>query len=130
MSRKNHTKVKQSAFLAIAEKHGLSVLTKKGEVKVFVDSKKRSMGIPATADVTRIELVGFEHEVGINHPKPPAKTVTQMLDFTKTEPEILHDFVVVAKHLVKLAKEDAKAAQEAEEAKAAEVVEEKVAVSA
>jgi hypothetical protein len=113
MARKDHAVIPSSDLIAIAEEYGMKVLNKKTEDKVFVKTKKQSLGIPKTTKgVTRVELVGFEHPVGVAHPKPPAGTVTQMLDFTKPASEVLKDFRVVCKYLV------AEAEVEAEEAEA------------
>ena len=96
------TAVKIEKFLATAEKLGMSVKQNKGWTKVFPanGSVKRSLGIPNTKSITRIELVGFESaEFGVAHPKPPAATVTQMLDFAQDEKLILRAFYKVAKSL-------------------------------
>lgn len=117
MARKDHAVIAPQDLLDIAEEYGMKVLdSKKTEYKVFVTSKKQSLGFPKTTKgVTRVELVGFEHPVGVAHPKPPAGTVTQMLDFTKPAAEVLKDFRVVCKYLVNEAEQAAEETEESEE---------------
>lgn len=97
------TQVKFEKFVKVAEKLGMQVSTKKGETKVFPvgGSAKRSLAIPNTKLVTRIALVGFESaEFGVTHPKPPAATVTQMLDFTQPELLVTKAFYLTCKALI------------------------------
>jgi hypothetical protein len=113
------TQVSFPKFIKTAEKLGMTVSTKKGWTKVFPanGSVKRSLGIPNTKLVTRIELIGFEStEFGVAHPKPPASTVTQMLDFGQDEKLILRAFFKVAKSLCEAATEAAKAPEAVTEA--------------
>lgn len=99
MSRSNKTQVERSEFLKVIESLGLNVVERKGFIKVFAAGKNRppAIGIQNSAKVTLVELVGFEHPVGVAHPKPPASTVSQMLDFSKADvADILKDFIQVA----------------------------------
>lgn len=104
MSRKGLTAVEQEKLVAVANKLGLNVVTRKGFTKVFAPGATRgaALGIPNTKLVTRVELVGFTSEAGIPHPKPPAKTVEQMLNFGQEEASILGDFYKAAKKLLEL----------------------------
>jgi hypothetical protein len=99
MSRIELTQVERSSFLKVAEHFGLNIVENKGFTKCYAPGKSKppALGIPNTRQVTRIELVGFEHQLAVAHPQPPAKTVTQMLDFSKVnESDILHDFMAMA----------------------------------
>jgi hypothetical protein len=129
--RKGLTSVKAEQFKQIGEKLGMTIVAKKGWTKFFPagHEKGAALGVPNTAQVTRVELVGFTHETGIPHPKPPAKTVEQMLNFEQPEQMILADFNKAAKHLIEtVAKADAATA--AEEVTEAEVVADPVAATA
>ena len=101
MARKNLTQVEQAELLQIAEAQGLSVVANKGFIKVFGTGQHRppALGIPTTKLVTRVELVGFEHPIAVAHPKPPAKTVTQVLDFSKPRECVLEDFQILCEHI-------------------------------
>ena len=105
MSRQNLTPVAQTKLLAVVEKLGMTIKTNKGWLKVYPSNGclKKSLGIPTTKTVTRVELVGFEHELAVSHPKPPASTVTQMIDFAQDEKLVLRAFYKTCKHLVDMA---------------------------
>jgi hypothetical protein len=88
---RNVTVVAQSKVRAIAAKLNLNIKEKGGEFKVFGSSISQSIAIPNTkGGATRIYLVGFTAKEGtVAHPKPPAKTVTQMFDHTLPEKQLL-----------------------------------------
>jgi hypothetical protein len=87
------TIIGQDKVRAIATKLGLQVKDKKGEFKVFGEAGiGKSIAIPNTkGGATRIYLVGFaiEGEGFVSHPKPPAKTVTVMVDHSLDEKLVL-----------------------------------------
>lgn len=119
MSRTTLTQVEYSDLIKIANHLGLNVVENKGFTKCYAAGKTKppALGIPNTTKVTRVELVGFNHAVGIAHPKPPAKTVEQMLDFSKaSQADILKDFLQVARHVANSA--GARVVETAEEAMA------------
>ena len=117
---RNVTVINAAQVRAIASKLGLSIKEKKGEFKVFGASIAQSIAVPNTkGGATRIYLVGFEAKVGtVAHPKPPAKTVTQMFDHTLPEKALLSAIYKAAKSLV-VAKPAASPAPAAPEAPAA-----------
>jgi len=124
MARKGLTQVQFEKFVQTAEKAGLSLITKGGWTKAYPAGKTRgpALGIPNTKQVTRIELVAFESEVGIAHPKPPAATVTQMLNFEQDEKLVLRDFYRAAKYLASLVEAEPAVTETPAEAPAAEPV--------
>ena len=100
MSRKNMTRVANSKLVACAQRAGLEIEVNKGWTKCYAPGqRKRALGIPNTKSCTIVEIVGFTHEIGVAHPKPPAKTVEQCMDFSGTELSILKDFLTVARDL-------------------------------
>lgn len=113
------TAVKREAFLAICQKLGLCLVDRKGWTKAYKmgeDGKptgKAALGIPMTKSVTRIELVNFEHELAVAHPKPPAGSVTQMVNFEQDEKLILGNFYKIAKEGIAQAKAAKKEEREA-----------------
>lgn len=97
--------VATSKFELICKKLDLEIKVKSGSFKVWPKSGsiKKSMDITTSkkGQTVQIILVGFESNIGtIPHPKPPADTVTQMLDFSLDEKEVLRNFFLVAKSLV------------------------------
>lgn len=90
---RNVTVVNPAKVRAIAEKLGLSIKDKKGEFKVYGEAGiSKSVAVPNTkGGATRIYLVGFamEGEGFVAHPKPPAKTVTVMVDHALDEKLVL-----------------------------------------
>jgi hypothetical protein len=130
MARKDVTPVKQEALLAVIQKLGMATVARKGWIKCYkADAEgkptgKPSIGIPTTKMVTRVEFVNFEHDLGVKHPKPPAGSVTQMLNFEQDEKQIIRDLYRVCKEGVlsaKPSKSEEKAVQaEAEHAAPAE----------
>ena len=99
MARKQMTQVAREDFLKVARYFELDIDERKGFIKCYAPGnggRPPALGIPNTKQVTCVELVGFTHQLGVAHPKPPAKTVEQMMDFTKAnEADILHDFMVL-----------------------------------
>lgn len=89
MARQGLTQVDKADLIKVVTKAGLAMVHRKGWIKCYkADEKgmptgKRAIGIPQTDHVTRIELVNFEHPLGVKHPRPPAGSVTQMVDFTQ-----------------------------------------------
>jgi hypothetical protein len=104
MSRKGLTQVQFEKFVKTAQQAGLTLVSKGGWTKAFPPGQTRgkSLGIPNTKLVTRVELVGFENELAVAHPKSPAATVTQVINFVQDEKLILRDFYKVAKFLATL----------------------------
>jgi hypothetical protein len=95
----SHEKVRK-----IAAQLGLSIKEKSGEYKIFGEGGiKKSIAVPNTkGGATRIYLVGFEVAEGfVAHPKPPAKTVTVMLDHAQPEKLCLRSLFKAAKLLAK-----------------------------
>ena len=93
MAIRNVTQVEGTDFVKIAQRLGLDIKVNKGFTKCYrPGSVHIGVGIPNTKMVTRVELVGFTHPLGIAHPRPPAKTVEQMMDFSKDRKQILQDF--------------------------------------
>lgn len=125
MARKGMTSVKQESLLEVVQHLGLAVVERKGWLKCYkADEKgqptgKPAIGIPTTKMVTRVELVNFEHPLGVPHPKPPAGSVTQMLNFEQDEKAIRKDLYKVCREGILGAKPKAKpeASEAGEEAK-------------
>jgi hypothetical protein len=114
------TAISTSKFEAIVAKHGLVVKAKAGSFKAYPKdgSIKRSLDVTTSkkGQTVQVLLVGFEMPEGtIAHPKPPASTVTQMLDFSKDEKLVLRAFFNACKALVKAAKKAAPPAPTKEE---------------
>lgn len=101
MSRANHTAVSLAKVQKVMEKAGLECKANKGWLKYHPAGQgiKRAIGVPTTKSVTRVELVGFTHELGVAHPKPPAKTVEQMVDFCQDEKLVLRALWKIASSL-------------------------------
>jgi hypothetical protein len=115
------TTVETAKFVAIAQKLGLTMEAKAGWINMYVQTPgtekrptQRLLVHTGKKGTNCIELVGYEHDMAIKHPCPPAKTMTQMLDCNLEEGEIKRAFYGVAKELVKLAKEAAEAAAKVE----------------
>lgn len=101
--RQGITPIDTEILSRVPERCGLVADHKTGWTKWYVPdangkpSGKKSVGIPTTKQATRVELVGFEHPVGIRHPNPPAGTVTQMLDMSKPQRQVLQDLYLICK---------------------------------
>jgi len=117
MSRRDHTKIDQSKIVLVMTEAGLECKANGGWLKFHPRGLgiKRSLGVPTTKRVTRVELVGFESaEAGVvAHPKPPASTVTQMVDFAADEKQVLATLYRLAKSLAALAEQPAPAPEAA-----------------
>ena len=112
---RNRTQIEGTDFVKIAQHCGLDIVPNKGWTKCYRPGSKRiGVGIPNTKQVTRIELVGFTHPHGVAHPKPPAKTVEQELNWNGDRKEVLQRFYEVCKEaLLGLPATDKKATSEA-----------------
>ena len=106
------TIISQDKVRAIASKLGLEIKDKKGEFKVFHKEAgiAKSVAVPNTkGGATRIYLVGFAIPEGtegfVAHPKPPAKTVTQMVDHSLDEKLVLKAVYTACKALRPAVKE-------------------------
>lgn len=102
------TAIATAKFEAITTKLGFTVKAKAGSFKAFPanGSIKRSVDITTSkkGQTVQIILVGFEGTEGcIAHPKPPASSVTQMIDFSQDEKLVLKAFFKVCKQLAKMA---------------------------
>lgn len=96
--------ISTSKFLAVVQKLGMSAKYKANSIKVWPanGTSKRSLDISTNKHSNTVEviLVGFEAKEGVvSHPKPPAKTVTQMIDFSVSEKLVLRAFFKAAKAL-------------------------------
>ena len=134
------TTVETARIVAIATKLGLTQEAKAGWINMFVGvegSDKR----PAQRILVHtgkkgsncIELVGFEAEFEgiVQHPCPPAKTMTQMVNCDLEEQAIKRAFYAAGKRLVEIAAETRAANLAAEEqAKVAEPAVEQAPVAA
>lgn len=102
------TIISQDKVKAIATKLGLQVKDKKGEFKVFGEAGiSKSVAVPNTkGGATRIYLVGFaiEGDGFLAHPKPPAKTVTVMVDHSLDEKLVLKAVYKACKSLASAVK--------------------------
>jgi hypothetical protein len=78
------------------------VVPKNGWIRFesVTDKSKRLLVHTAKKGTNCVELVGFESEFAISHPCPPAKTMTQMIDFNLDEKLILRNVYKTAKMLV------------------------------
>lgn len=108
---------------AIATKLGLEIKDKKSEFKVFGKEAgiSKSIAVPNTkGGATRIYLVGFNMEGTegfVAHPKPPAKTVTQMVDHSLEERLVLKAIYTACKRLAAKPVEQPASSPEATETK-------------
>ena len=100
-SKSGSTRVATQKFLAIADKTGLTVETKTGWLLMYVPGLRSQRFLVHTGKrgTNCAELVGFESEFATAHPCPPAKTMTQMIDFNLDEKLILRNFYKTAKAL-------------------------------
>ena len=115
-SKSGKTTVKTEKFVKIAEKLGLPVVAKKGWLLVGEPRGPRLLVHTGKRGTNCIELVSFESTYARAHPCPPAKTMTQLIDFdVDSETLILNNTFKTAKVLADIL--SARAAQ-GEEAKA------------
>ena len=101
------TSIATAKFELICKKLDLEVKVKAGSFKVWPKggSIKKSMDITTSkkGQTVQVILVGFESPFGtMVHPKPPAASVTQMLDFSLDEKDVLKSFFLIGKHLQSL----------------------------
>ena len=94
VSKSGSTKVATAKLLAIADKLGFTVETKTGWLLMYSPGRKAQRLLVHTGKrgTNCAELVGFESPHAITHPCPPAKTMTQMIDFNQPEKEVLRLF--------------------------------------
>jgi hypothetical protein len=96
--RTDRTPVAPGKFLAIAAHLGAEVLEQKGCWKVTSGgAKDRAIYICKGNMVTRVDISGFIHPLGITHTSPPTNRVPTMMDFSKDEVSILKDFAQIIK---------------------------------
>jgi hypothetical protein len=101
------TKVQPEKFIKIAEKVGLTVLRQPSQWRIS-DPKDAShrLYVPGQKVVHKVELSGWSHERAVAWDtmfpgkKAPSPKITHVLDFTKTEKEILRDFFIIARSLL------------------------------
>lgn len=117
MPRKGLTAVEKTKLEALARRAGLNVISKRGWTKCYLpgQDKGKAIGIPNTEKVTRVEIVGFTSPLGIKHPKPPANTVEQMLNFEQAEALILENFKDLCRELMAMAPAEGQAAPKGEQ---------------
>lgn len=126
------TAIATAKFEAITTKLGFTVKAKAGSFKAWPanGSIKRSLDITTSkkGQTVQVILVGFEAAEGtVSHPKPPASSVTQMIDFSQDEKIVLRSFFKACKALAKMAassqpaKEEAPASPPAEQPASPEV---------
>jgi hypothetical protein len=117
------TRVATAKILKIAEQLGLETVAKAGWIKVNGPVKGTRLLVHTGKKGTNcVELVGFESEFAVVHPCPPAKTMTQLIDFNVEEKVILRNVFKTAKVLAALVAEAEPVAEEVTETPA-EVVE-------
>lgn len=123
MARQGFTQIPKEELLKVVTKAGLAMVHRKGFIKCYRADEnggptgKKAIGIPQTDHVTRIELVNFEHPLGVKHPKPPAGSVTQMVDFTqdaKTIKRML--WKIIREGILEMAPSEEQGVQAAEQA--------------
>jgi len=106
------TRVATEKFVKIAQQLGLNVVAKAGWLRIEGAEKGQRLLVHTGKKGTNcIELVGFESEFAVAHPCPPAKTMTQLIDFNLPEKLILRNIFKTAKLLV--AKVEAEPVEEA-----------------
>jgi hypothetical protein len=92
------TKINVEKFLGIVNHLGLDVEEQKSTYKLSHGGQKdRAMYICKSTLISRIDISGFIHELGVDHPHSPTNRVKQWIDFSKPEIEVLKDFARVAK---------------------------------
>jgi hypothetical protein len=108
MAKKNLTYVNPAKFLKICQKLGLKVVEQPSQFRVEApeDSKRRMYFGKGKRGVCLVDISGFTSEHAIAHPKPPTSRVTQMLDFTRPESEILRNFFKTASLLAPTPKKE------------------------
>lgn len=101
------TRVATAKILKIAEQLNLSTEVKAGWIKVNGPVKGSRLLVHTGKKGTNcVELVGFESEFAVVHPCPPAKTMTQLIDFNVEEKVILRNIFKTSKILAALKVEE------------------------
>ena len=96
------TKVLASKLLAVCSKTGLKVVQQPSQYRVEGTDGRRFY-IPGTKSVHKVELSGWSHELAVTWEsvfpgkKAPSGKITHVVDFSKTEKEILRAFYKMAK---------------------------------
>jgi hypothetical protein len=110
MARKGVERIAFEKFEKIAKQLGMVIVTKKGWTKFYAPGtdaaktvRKPCLGVPNTKSVTIVELVNFEHELAVAHPKPAAESVRGMINFAQDAKLVLRDTYKVAKALCEAA---------------------------
>ena len=94
------TRVATAKIVKIAEQLGLTMVAKAGWIRLEGAEKgKRLLVHTGKKGTNCVELVGFESEFAVAHPCPPAKTMTQLIDFNGDEKVILRNVFKTAKLL-------------------------------
>lgn len=110
------TRVATAKFVKIAEQLGLNVVAKAGWLRIEGAEKGQRLLVHTGKKGTNcIELVGFESPTAVAHPCPPAKTMTQLIDFNLPEREILRNTFKTAKLLVAAKVVEAEPVEEAKQ---------------
>jgi hypothetical protein len=114
MARKNVAKIPFEKFEKIANQLGMVIVSKGAETKIFAPGtdaaktvRKACIAVPNTKLVTRVEIVNFESEFAVPHPKPSAKTVTGMINFEQDAKMVLNHTYKTCKAICAAAKAEA-----------------------
>lgn len=114
MARKNVAKIPFEKFQKIAAQLGMVEVVKGAETKFFAPGtdaaktvRKACIAVPNTKLVTRVEIVNFESEFAVPHPKPSAKTVTGMINFEQDAKMVLNHTFKTCKAICAAAKAEA-----------------------
>ena len=97
------TKIESAKFVAICEKLGLKAERQPSQWKVTGTDPNRRFYIPGTKRVHKVELSGWSHPLAVTWEsvfpgkKAPSGKITHVVDFGKSEKEILRDFFKMAK---------------------------------
>ena len=102
MAKHNLTYVAPSKFLKVCQSLGLKVIEQPSQYRIEnpENSKQRMYFGKGKKGVCLVDVSGFTSEFAITHPKPPTSKVTQCLDFTLTQKEILRNFYKTARLLI------------------------------
>ena len=96
-------RVATEKIVKIADQLGLATVAKAGWIRVEGPVKGTRLLVHTGKRGTNcVELVGFESEFAVAHPCPPAKTMTQLIDFNTDERTILKAVFKTAKVLASL----------------------------
>jgi len=102
MAKKNLTYVGVSKLLKTCQKLGLKIIEQPSQFRIEcpTDKTRRMYFGKGKRGVCLVDISGFTSEFAITHPKPPTSKVTQCLDFTLTQKEILRNFYKTARLLI------------------------------